>query len=72
MQVWARSSGRCEHPIDARCSGQCEQVHHLAGRGGSDPHRLSNLIGLCAACHAWVHANPAAARDAGLMVSRHT
>jgi hypothetical protein len=71
MQVFERSSGLCEGMVVPQCSGRCEQVHHLAGRGGPDPHRLANLIGLCAACHAWAHANPAAARDAGLMVSRH-
>lgn len=46
------------------------EVHHIAGRGGHDPHRLSNLALLCPACHRWVHANPKAAREAGLMRTR--
>lgn len=52
------------------CTGYCEQVHHKAGRGGPDPHRLDNLVGCCEPCHMWIHAHPAEARDLGLMVSR--
>lgn len=67
QQVWERSNGMCE-----RCGwAAMTDVHHLAGRGGVDPHRLANLAGMCRACHEWAHANPAAARDQGWMVSRH-
>lgn len=46
------------------------EVHHLAGRGGPDPHRLENLIGLCGPCHARAHAEPEWARSVGLMRGR--
>lgn len=66
-QVWERAAGVCEYCRAAAC----EQVHHLAGRGGPDPHRLDNLIGLCAACHLRAHGEPVWARSVGLMRSRH-
>jgi 5-methylcytosine-specific restriction endonuclease McrA len=65
-QVWDRAGGVCEHCRAA----ECEQVHHLAGRGGPDPHRLGNLIGLCAGCHRRAHAEPVWARQVGLSRSR--
>lgn len=65
-QVWERNEGRCE-----RCAAPMTDIHHIAGRGGADPHALTNLAGFCRACHEWVHANPAAARTAGFMRSRH-
>jgi 5-methylcytosine-specific restriction endonuclease McrA len=66
LQVFERAEGMCEH---CRAAG-CEQVHHIAGRGGVDPHRLSNLVGLCAGCHARAHGEPEWARQVGLMRSR--
>ena len=66
LQVWERGEGICEH---CRAAGMGE-VHHLAGRGGPDPHRLENLIGLCGRCHARAHAEPEWARSVGLMRSR--
>lgn len=69
--VFNRAQGRCEALTALDCSGACEQVHHLAGRGGSDPHRLSNLLGICAACHTWIGAHPAKAMELGLLRSRH-
>lgn len=52
-----------------RCGiGNATDVHHrLRRREGG--HGLENLILLCRACHAWVHAHPEEARDAGLIVS---
>ena len=67
VEVWERAGGVCEYCRAAAC----EQVHHLAGRGGSDPHRLSNLIGLCDPCHRRAHGEPEWARQVGLMRSRH-
>jgi 5-methylcytosine-specific restriction endonuclease McrA len=66
-QVWERGNGMCEH-----CSmAAMGEVHHLAGRGGPDPHRLTNLVGLCGECHRRVHGEPEWARSVGLMRSRH-
>ena len=67
-QVWERGGGVCEHCL-VRPMGE---VHHIAGRGGPDPHRLENLVGLCPSCHGWAHANPEQARREGLMATRHT
>jgi 5-methylcytosine-specific restriction endonuclease McrA len=65
-QVWERAGGVCEF-----CRGaEMTDVHHLAGRGGPDPHRLGNLIGLCAGCHRRAHAKPVWARQVGLSRSR--
>ncbi|UQN29451.1 HNH endonuclease [Brachybacterium kimchii] len=49
-------------------------IHHRQGRGGDSPHSPANLVLLCGSgttgCHGWVHAHPAAAYAAGLMVRR--
>ena len=67
-QVWERAEGVCEYCRAA----PVEQVHHIAGRGGADPHRLDNLVGLCARDHERAHREPAWARSVGLMRSRHS
>lgn len=77
-KVLDRSQGFCEARLED-CTGLCEQVHHLAGRGGPDPHRVAddwrsadnNLLGVCGQCHRDIHNWPKAAREAGLMRSRH-
>jgi 5-methylcytosine-specific restriction endonuclease McrA len=67
-QVFERGGGMCEH-----CRGAAMgEVHHLAGRLGADPHRLSNLVGLCPACHRRAHAEPEWARSVGLMRDRNS
>lgn len=65
-QVWFRSGGVCE------CCHAAEvtDVHHRAGRGGEDPHRLENLVGLCRPCHERAHREPVWARSVGVSVSR--
>jgi 5-methylcytosine-specific restriction endonuclease McrA len=65
-EVFERGGGVCEWcGID-----EMTDVHHIAGRGGPDPHRLDNLVGLDAECHRRVHAEPEWARSVGLMRSR--
>jgi hypothetical protein len=72
VQVFDRADGRCEAPVHVMwCSGQVEQVHHVAGRGGSDPHRLENLLGLSRLCHEAAHAHPGWAYRTGVSVRRH-
>jgi len=66
-QVWERGNGMCEFC----CMAAMTDVHHIAGRGGPDPHRLENLIGLCRSCHEKAHALPEWARKYGLMRTRH-
>jgi hypothetical protein len=44
--------------------------HHRQKRiTGGD--RLANIVALHTACHAWVHAHPAEARESGLIVSSY-
>jgi 5-methylcytosine-specific restriction endonuclease McrA len=67
VEVFERGGGVCEHCL---CAAMTD-VHHRAGRGGPDPHRLDNLVGLCAGCHRRAHSEPVWARSVGLMRSRH-
>ena len=66
-QVWERGNGMCEWCGMAAMG----EVHHIGGRGGADPHRLSNLIGLCGECHRRAHGEPGWAVSVGLLRSRH-
>lgn len=69
--VWERSGGRCEAHADlTSCTGRCEQVHHIAGRGGVDPHRQGNLLGVCDPCHRWIEGHPQQAMERGWIRSR--
>lgn len=63
-QVYERADGRCE-VYGPECTGACEQVHHIEGRLGDDPHRLDNLLGCCASCHSTIHRYPEWARAKG-------
>lgn len=65
-EVWERGGGVCEFCVAAEMT----DVHHKAGRGGPEPHRLDNLIGLCASCHRRAHGEPEWARSVGLMDTR--
>lgn len=58
-----RSGGVCERCGVARAT----EKHHRKLRRHGD-HRAANLVDLCTPCHAWVHANPAAAYESGFMV----
>lgn len=64
-----RDGHRC-----VRCARPVESFHHRQGRGGPDPHRLSNVISVCGdgvrGCHGWIHAHPDLARAHGLIVPR--
>lgn len=72
VDVYDRADGQCEAATGLWCTGRCEQVHHKAGRGGPDPHRLDNLVGICAPCHRWVEEHRTAAYELGLLVRRNT
>lgn len=68
--VYERAGGACE-VLGPDCTGACEQVHHKAGRGGPDPHRLDNLKACCGPCHATIHAYPEWAYARGHSVRRN-
>lgn len=66
LLVAGRDLGMC-----FRCSGRATDSHHRRRRReshGSDAHSPANIISLCRVCHAWVHANPRAAREQGYIV----
>lgn len=65
-QVFERGGGVCEYCL----ADDMTDVHHITGRVGADPHRLTNLVGLCAPCHGRAHAEPLWAREVGLSRSR--
>lgn len=69
--VYERDKGRCVVCLRAVTTGS---VHHRQGRGGKDPHRLSNCLLVCGTgttgCHGRIHANPAWAYENGYMVRR--
>ena len=70
--VDARSGGRCEcNGIDKPgCGRRAEIHHHIAGRGGDDPHRPTNLLALADECHRRIHASPRQSYKDGTMRSR--
>ena len=69
--IYERAEGMCEATVSFDCELGGYQVHHLAGRGGDDPHRLENLLLCCRPCHEWIHAHPAESYEQGFMVKRH-
>lgn len=63
-------------PQCARCAqnGVCEaatEIHHAGGREGARLTDTPLFVALCGPCHRWVHDNPLAARDAGLLTTKH-
>lgn len=65
-KVRERDGGQC-----LRCGVPGTEIQHRVRRreGG---HALWNLVLMCHHCHqTWAHANPAAARDTGWIVSVH-
>ncbi len=58
---------------DARCNGLAIELHEplTRARGGSilDP---TNTVAICRSCHDWIHANPAAATQLGLLQSTNS
>ena len=65
--AYERAEGRCEAPSHAAgCNGRAEECHHVAGRGGPDPHRLDNLKALSSVCHTYATEHPLWAYDTGV------
>ena len=69
--AYQRALGRCEAAVADVCTGRVEQVHHLGGRVGGDPHALDNLLAVCFRCHEWIESNRAESYRLGLLRSRH-
>jgi len=66
--VDARSGGGCE--CGRGCGLRANVHHHVAGRGGANPHHPDNLLHLADSCHRWVHDHPEESYDIGLMRRR--
>lgn len=67
--IWLRLKGRCDRCF-ARDTQRRLQVHHIRGRLGQLLVDERFWACLCNKCHQWVHANPDAARKAGLLAER--
>ena len=67
--IKARSGGRCE-----RCGGRGAEYSHRRTRTVRDAHTACpcNALWSCRTCHAWLHKNPSAALEEGVMLSRYT
>lgn len=70
-----RSNGVCEvndlHVCGTPARHRATVVHHVAGRGGKDPHRLSNLLHVCQGAHLMIHLHPSDSYARGWMVKRN-
>lgn len=70
-EAFDRAEGRCEAWASPGCRGRGELTHHLAGRGGADPHAVEGLLVVCDPCHRHIHAHPAESYEQGWMVRRN-
>ena len=70
-QVFSRAEGMCEAQAIWACERSGHQVHHIAGRGGRDPHNPEGLLLVCAPCHAYIHANPQLSYERGWLRRRN-
>lgn len=67
--VKQRSNGRCEKPIDGRCTGRASDMHHISRRAQGRDHSPDNLLHLCHSDHMYVHAHVAWAKANGYLAS---
>lgn len=66
-QVAVRSEGRCEHD---GCGAIAVHMHHVRRRSQGGKDTVSNIKHLCLWSHTWVHDNPEAAAELGLLELR--
>ena len=69
--AYERADGLCEARCCPNCTFRAEQVHHIGGRGGGDPHALDNLLVVCAECHRHIEENRAEAYARGWLLRRN-
>lgn len=73
---WAEARNKRALSVGFRCEGQVARICEGWGCHGHHVVRdrtlntVANCRWLCAGCHEWVHANPAIARQLGLLASR--
>lgn len=70
VEVAQRAFGRCEANTPACPSREHAGVHahHVRRRSAGGGHGAENLLWVCEAAHAYIHANPAESYDAGWLV----
>jgi hypothetical protein len=68
--VYERSGGSCEARTP-ECRGVADQVHHRRGRDGDLVDDESLLLGVCWACHNYIHDHPSVSYLTGWMVKRN-
>ena len=77
-RVLYRSKGVCEAVVSDECrtflartgfAKTGHELHHRKMRSQGGPHTEANLMATCPPCHAFIHAHPEQAREAGLLVS---
>lgn len=66
--VEARSGGGCEVRVLEVCTGRAAEWQHRKARSRGGEWNPANGLHACTGCHAWIHANPAAAEAAGWTV----
>ena len=58
----------CEIPVPGICTHHATDVHHVDGRVEDNLTDEDGFKAGCRACHQWVHANPADARELGYLI----
>ena len=56
--VRRRSGGRCEAHCTKACHGTIQHFHHRLMRSQGGKGTIDNCLGVCRACHDFVHAHP--------------
>ena len=69
--VQKRSGGRCE-AATPDCTHRAEHLHHRLMRSQGGPDRAANLLHVCAACHRFIHDNPAMSYETGWLLRRNS
>ena len=68
IYLTARSRFLGSHPVCQRCDGRrSTDIHHTAGRSGSNYQDQTTWLALCRQCHDWIHQHPSQARAKNLL-----
>jgi hypothetical protein len=57
----------CQALVPGFCTGRSEDVHHKAGRTGTNYLDEETWLATCRRCHDWIHEHPNKAREKGLL-----
>ena len=62
-------SGLFDHDVP-NLTNSTTEIHHRLGRSGLLLFDVRNFIPVCARCHRWIHDNPEAAEERGLIAGK--